>query len=72
MSWSVLKSVYDHALGKEIDIGDHVKFGRVCFWVRETSESVKREQNDSEGILNSREIFDNTNTDFDKREQNSL
>lgn len=66
-----MKSIYDHHLGKEIEVGDHIKFGRVCFWIRETSESVKRELNDSDGILNSWEIFDQTNTDFDKRENNN-
>jgi len=45
----------------------HIKFGRVCFRVKETSESAKRQLNESDQIFESRELFDNTNTDFDKQ-----
>lgn len=69
-SWTVLKSIYDNPLvsslklkGKEIDVGMHIKFGRVCFRVKETSESIKRENQD---VLESWEIFDNTNTEIER------
>ena len=31
IAWSVLKSIYDTPHGKEVKVGDHIKFGRVCF-----------------------------------------
>jgi len=67
LAWTVLKSVYDHRLGKEIDVGDHVKFGRVTFRVRETSTSKQRKashEDNSQDILESDHSIQDAGTDF--------
>ena len=45
MGWSIVKSIYDHRLGKEIKKDDYIKFGWVAFWVKEVSSWVHNDHN---------------------------